>query len=108
MVRFLRQFSFGLAVAACFGAGCSSAPFGSSSNEPAASISDSPNLRPYEPDASDGGYLVVAPEGGATLPTMSTVPQGNPLCNASPYVGTCYPDSPASALGCGQAPEGGP
>jgi hypothetical protein len=86
---------------AALAAGCGSFASGSLSG---ASDVPADNLVPYEPDASDAGYFI-ATEPADTANVATT--QGSPLCNATLYVGGCYPDLPTTAQACGLAPDGG-
>src|SRR5208282_5372311 len=51
--------------------------------------------------AQDAG----ATDDGPTSPPPASPRQGSPLCNASRFAGSCYPDDPATAKGCGPAPD---
>jgi hypothetical protein len=101
MARSLRIALVALLAAPSFAglaAGC-----GSSANPGLGALAPD-DLVPYEPDASDAGYAVaIEPADTANVATT----QGNPLCNASLYVGGCYPDLPTTAQACGLAPDGG-
>jgi hypothetical protein len=100
-----RTFGFvlvGLLATVWFAVGC-----GSSAN-PGVVIGDAGTLRPYEPDASDAGYAVAAFGPSEAATAVAPADQGSPLCNASPYVGGCYPDLPTTAQACGyDLSEGG-
>jgi hypothetical protein len=100
MVRSVRLVLVALVAASSLAAGCS---VSLSSNTGAGAEVTSPPapVHPYEPDASDAGYAAsLEPAESAAVSAV----QGNPLCNASPYVGGCYPDLPVS---CGLATDGG-
>jgi len=99
MVRSVRLVLVALVAGSSLAAGCS-VSF-SSSNGSAETTSPPSTVRPYEPDASDAGYAVTL-EPAESAPVSAA--QGSPLCNASPYVGGCYPDLAAS---CGLASDGG-
>jgi hypothetical protein len=82
-------------------AGCGS--FASNGLGSGATFPDA-DLVPYVPDASDAGYFIAA-EPADTANVAAT--QGSPLCNATLYVGGCYPDLPTTAQACGLVPDGG-
>jgi hypothetical protein len=103
MVRSLGPVVLGLVAAAWLAAGCSLS-FSSSNGAAGEDTTPPPPVRTYEPDASDASYTMAAePAESATVST----PQGSPLCNASPYVGGCYPDTPTTAQACGIASDAG-
>lgn len=51
----------------------------------------------YPVPSVDGGASLDAGEGG----TAPVAHDGNPLCNASHFMGACYPDDPPTAKSCG-------
>ena len=95
MVRSVRIVLVAFVAASSLAAGCSGSSTSTGAETPPAAV------RPYEPDASDASYAVSQePPESATVSAV----QGSPLCNASPYLGSCYPDLP---LSCGLASDAG-
>ncbi len=74
---------------------------GSSANGGLVVGGDAGTIRPYEPDASDAAYAVNALGPNEAASAVAPAAQGNPLCNASPFVGGCYPDLATTAQACG-------
>lgn len=74
--------------------GCSSASAGGASISPE---TETYTHTPYPVSSIDAGVTVDAAEAGAA----PAAHEGNPLCNASHFMGACYPDDPPTAKSCG-------
>ncbi len=58
---------------------------------------------PYTSTPAEAGPSDASADATAT----ALASQGNPLCNAARFVGSCYPDDPTGASGCGPEADGG-
>jgi hypothetical protein len=110
MIRQVRLLLITSALLAPLAAGCGNVPFvttGSPGSGAGAAPEDAAPYAPYEPDAGDAAFGAANFEVSEGAPATATAAQGSPLCNASPYVGGCYPDLPTTAKACGVAPDAG-